>query len=266
MGVKGRSVDDSQFSQTVEMTGLRNIGHQILLSSGDRASLILPVQKLPQGAYRIRFGKPFIPIPDSLVSIFKRNLQSQEEYSIEVRELNKTEMLYSFVLSNDKTRDIVPCRGRSLPFSYYELIVRFSSNSASADLYIAGLMTMLLLGAGFTYFRKKRHFNTEPLPVDDDSSLPIGRFRFYPDQQNLLLDGQRIELTGKESRLLTIFAKSPNTVIDRVRLQKEVWEDEGVIVTRSLDMFISKLRKRLVDDQAVKIVNVHGKGYKLEIS
>jgi DNA-binding response OmpR family regulator len=46
---------------------------------------------------------------------------------------------------------------------------------------------------------------------------------------------------------------------------KEVWEDEGVIVGRSLDMFVSKLRKKLQADPCISILNVHGKGYKLVI-
>ena len=58
--------------------------------------------------------------------------------------------------------------------------------------------------------------------------------------------------------------KLANTIIYREQLQKDVWENEGVIVTRSLDVFISKLRKKLEKDPAIRIVNVHGKGYKLE--
>ena len=52
----------------------------------------------------------------------------------------------------------------------------------------------------------------------------------------------------------------------RCRLQKEIWEDEGVMVGRSLDVFISKLRKKLELDPNVNIVVIRGKGYKLEIS
>jgi DNA-binding response OmpR family regulator len=73
-------------------------------------------------------------------------------------------------------------------------------------------------------------------------------------------------LTGTETRLLLIFAMSPNETIERSRLQKEIWEDEGVIVGCSLDMFISKLRKKLELDPTSKIVVILGKGYKLEIS
>ena len=53
--------------------------------------------------------------------------------------------------------------------------------------------------------------------------------------------------------------------IGRDQLMKEVWEDEGVIVGRSLDMFVSKLRKKLQADPRASILNVHGKGYKLVI-
>jgi DNA-binding response OmpR family regulator len=54
-------------------------------------------------------------------------------------------------------------------------------------------------------------------------------------------------------------------MVDRNTLQKEVWENEGVIVTRSLDMFVSKLRKKLSADTSVKLTNIPGKGYKLEV-
>jgi len=70
----------------------------------------------------------------------------------------------------------------------------------------------------------------------------------------------------KENKILLILAQSPNTVIERARLQKEIWEDEGVIVGRSLDMFISKLRKKLEIDPSIQLVNIHGKGYRLEVS
>jgi DNA-binding response OmpR family regulator len=82
----------------------------------------------------------------------------------------------------------------------------------------------------------------------------------------LKLNSTNIELTRTEARVLRIFALSPNEVIERSRLQKEIWEDEGIIVGRSLDMFISKLRKKLEFDPTIKIVVIRGKGYKLEIN
>jgi DNA-binding response OmpR family regulator len=74
---------------------------------------------------------------------------------------------------------------------------------------------------------------------------------------------ERIELTDKESKLLYIFALAPNEIIDREQLQKEVWENEGVIVTRSLDVFISKLRKKLDKGSGVNLSMLMVKGINL---
>ncbi|GEP94306.1 hypothetical protein CCY01nite_05660 [Chitinophaga cymbidii] len=89
---------------------------------------------------------------------------------------------------------------------------------------------------------------------------------FNAQERQLVINKNTIDLTGTEARLLLIFASSPNQTIERSRLQKEIWEDEGVIVGRSLDMFISKLRKKLEPDPNISIVVIRGKGYKLEIS
>ena len=89
---------------------------------------------------------------------------------------------------------------------------------------------------------------------------------FDAANRKLIANGESIDLTVKESRVLSILASSPNEIIERSRLQKEIWEDEGVIVGSSLDMFISKLRKKLEVDERLKIVVVRGKGYRLEVS
>jgi DNA-binding response OmpR family regulator len=89
---------------------------------------------------------------------------------------------------------------------------------------------------------------------------------FNVQQRQLITSKRTIDLTGTETRLLLIFALSPNETIERKRLQKEIWEDEGIIVGRSLDMFISKLRKKLELDPNINIVVIRGKGYRLELN
>jgi DNA-binding winged helix-turn-helix (wHTH) protein len=74
-----------------------------------------------------------------------------------------------------------------------------------------------------------------------------------------------ISLSKKECELLEIFVAHPNQIIKRDELTKKVWEDNGVFVGRSLDTYISKLRKILKDDDSIRITNVHGIGYKLEM-
>jgi DNA-binding response OmpR family regulator len=94
----------------------------------------------------------------------------------------------------------------------------------------------------------------------------LGSILFDSKNQKLLVNGNTIDLTGTETRVLRIFELSPNEIIERSRLQKEIWEDEGVIVGRSLDMFISKLRKKLEPDPNIRIAVIWAKGYKLEIN
>ena len=71
-------------------------------------------------------------------------------------------------------------------------------------------------------------------------------------------------LSDKEAKLLKIFADNPNQVMERGLLLKEVWENEGIFVmSRNLDVLVSKLRKKLALDANIKITNIHGKGYKM---
>ncbi|RYD94066.1 MAG: winged helix family transcriptional regulator, partial [Sphingobacteriales bacterium] len=105
---------------------------------------------------------------------------------------------------------------------------------------------------------------TENTPAPEPEFTALGRYRFLPAQQCLLLDNERIPLTGKEAALLGKLAARPNELIGRSELQK-IWEDEGVIVGRSLDVFVSRLRKKLERDPALALVGVTGKGYRLEL-
>jgi DNA-binding response OmpR family regulator len=101
--------------------------------------------------------------------------------------------------------------------------------------------------------------------VPTSSGIAIGNLLFLRESQQLVAGADIILLTAKEAKLLHVFANAQQEVIDRDQLMKEVWEDEGVIVGRSLDMFVSKLRKKLQADPRISILNVHGKGYKLVI-
>ena len=95
--------------------------------------------------------------------------------------------------------------------------------------------------------------------------MVIGSFNFYPEQNKLVKQATEISLSKKECEILAIFVARPNEIIKRDELTKTVWEDNGVIVGRSLDTYISKLRKKLQSDNSIKLTNVHGVGYKLEI-
>jgi len=91
----------------------------------------------------------------------------------------------------------------------------------------------------------------------------IGSFTFDPLKQILSIDKKKIKLTTKETELLEILYKYRNEVLERNYALKTVWIDDNYFNARSMDVYISKLRKYLSEDKSIKILNVHGKGYKL---
>jgi DNA-binding response OmpR family regulator len=94
----------------------------------------------------------------------------------------------------------------------------------------------------------------------------IGKFMFDPANQLLSEGEKRVTMTHKESELLQILAGNPNAIIKREVLLMKVWGNDHFFSSRSLDVFISRLRKILSPDQQIKIENIHNVGYRLVIS
>jgi DNA-binding winged helix-turn-helix (wHTH) protein len=259
---------------------LRRIGHEILLQSGDSVSRVLPVKKTADNEYRIAFERPFTFHPDSLVQAAKRLLASNtpwDNYVVNVLNASDGSVAYGFALSGDKKDDIIACLGRKQPTAQYELSIRFQGEPASAkNGYLLGGLALLALVGAFLLGRSNRRNpasadspapSTDSPTPDPESSgrFTIGSMVFDAEARKLLVGDQTVDLTKTETRVLRMFALAPNEVIERSRLQKEIWEDEGVIVGRSLDMFISKLRKKLEPDETIKLAVVRGKGYMLQV-
>lgn len=97
----------------------------------------------------------------------------------------------------------------------------------------------------------------------DVSIYQIGSFSFDTQKQVLSLEGRDVKLTTKESELLTLLAANANNILERNYALKTIWIDDNYFNARSMDVYITKLRKHLKDDTAVGIINIHGKGYKL---
>lgn len=91
----------------------------------------------------------------------------------------------------------------------------------------------------------------------------IGKFKFDTQKQQLSDGDQMVKLTTKESELLKLLCNNANKVLERNFALKTIWVDDNYFNARSMDVYITKLRKHLKDDNSVEILNVHGKGYKL---
>jgi DNA-binding response OmpR family regulator len=79
----------------------------------------------------------------------------------------------------------------------------------------------------------------------------------------LTLDEKSVKLTTKESELLKLLCNNANHVLERNFALKSIWIDDNYFNARSMDVYITKLRKYLKEDSSVEILNIHGKGYKL---
>lgn len=100
---------------------------------------------------------------------------------------------------------------------------------------------------------------------DNEHKYQIGSYAFDYSNLDLSKDGVSASLTQREADLLRYFAKAPNQVLKRSDILLGVWGEDDYFLGRSLDVFVSRLRKYLRDDQSVKIENIHGVGFKLKI-
>jgi two-component system, OmpR family, response regulator len=98
---------------------------------------------------------------------------------------------------------------------------------------------------------------------NEEVIVKIGRFTFDRNKQILSIDDEKRKLTTKESELLGILYEHANDVLPRELALNKIWEDDNRVYARSMDVYITKLRKYLKPDEDVEILNVHGEGYKL---
>ncbi len=248
---------------------LRKIGHELLLQSGDSTSRILPVKKRAGHEYQLSFEREFTFQPSALINITKHLLSKDPataDYVVKVLNCSDASVAYAFAVSGNVKEDILPCTGRMQPMACYKISITFkpAGLETGGQYYLLGSLPLLAF-VGFVVLKSVKPRKTPPAGKPANT-FTLGPVVFKVKEQQLIINGETLDLTGTETRLLLIFAMSPNETIQRSRLQKEIWEDEGVVVGRSLDVFISRLRKKLESVSNVNITVVRNKGYKLEIT
>lgn len=94
-------------------------------------------------------------------------------------------------------------------------------------------------------------------------NIAIGKFNFNVTKQKLLFENNTKLLTHREAELLFYLAEKRNEILDRSFILNKLWGNDDFFNARSMDVFISKLRKKLKKDPAIQIINIRGVGYKL---
>ncbi|MBL7722617.1 MAG: helix-turn-helix domain-containing protein [Chitinophagaceae bacterium] len=246
---------------------LRDIGHQFLLSAKDSSSRVLPVKKLNSTTYQVSFQNDVGFISDTLINIVQRTFQKNElanDYIVNLRNCEQKETVLAFEI-NGKTGDLTPCRGRKLEVGCYVIEIDLLKENKFNFLWLL-LLIIPLSFAGFYMKDKFRKKETKESIFDSTDYIQLGNFQFYTSNNVLKCEHKTIMLSEKETKALKIFAENINQIVEREKLMKEIWEDEGIVViSRNVDVLVSKLRKKLSDDNSFKFINVHGRGYKFII-
>lgn len=255
---------------------IRKIGHQLLQQAGDRTSRVLPVTEIKEGTFQLTFEHRLVFDHDSLIALSQSLLskaQFPSGYTVTVHDCTDGEIVYGFQV-NSSTPDILACQGRIQPEGCYIIEFAFPAFYGKTPKYSltgllgSGILMLSAIALLIGRFRKSevpvphqyKAVIKEPVP----ESIALGKFLFDVKNQRLLLGSEVTSLTDKECRILELLNINFGELTSRETLM-QIWLNEGVIIGRSLDMFISKLRKKLSSDPELSITNVHGKGYKLEI-
>jgi two-component system OmpR family response regulator len=107
---------------------------------------------------------------------------------------------------------------------------------------------------------------SEGVTGSDNHIFQIGRYIFNAELREIKLEGEKQLLSPKESALLKLLCEHQNQVLPREIALKQIWRDDGYFTTRSMDVFITKLRKYLKDDPAIEIRNIHGSGFTMALN
>lgn len=258
---------EEEFAESVKVS-LRDVGHQLLLTNQDSTSVILPVIALDNSRYKLSFQNKLSFEPGNLVAIIKRSFEKAalpNNYRVEVLNCSDKEVAYSYQIVLTEEKSIIPCAGRFLPINCYTIEVKFINRTTPSFSNKFFLYFLIFSAVGLLFFLFNKKKQVKSAEEINENYKNIGSYRFYSQQNKLVKEAIEINLSKKECELLEIFVAKPNQIIKREELTKKVWEDNGVFVGRSLDTYISKLRKKLQEDTSIKLVNIHGVGYKLEI-
>lgn len=250
---------------------MRKIGDQVLKSAGDSTSLVLAIEN-EGNKYKIEFEKEFDLNPDKLVDIVHQVVIDEEiatKYFVEVENCYSKKVIYNYEKDIFLTEPVA-CRMRQQPRACYKIYITIidkgnptflqpEESSISTSMNNIYALVVLLFGVGLVIYINKRK------PKYNPEWISIGEYQFDKNGMKLIFKGKSEELSGKEADLLELFYTNENKTLERDFILNKVWGDEGDYIGRTLDVFVSKLRKKLESDPNLKIMNIRGVGYRFVI-
>ncbi|MEZ4776520.1 MAG: winged helix-turn-helix domain-containing protein [Bacteroidia bacterium] len=249
---------------------LRRTGHLLLLAEEDSTTTIPPVKQLDVQTFMLTLheGFDYDQLPGILrESLYLRNITA--DYEVQVFDCVTDTLILGYFYMSQIPDAPVPCVGRNLirGCSHIKVVFQPGPKAENGKGLLMTLIIVIFVLAGLIFFRNYK----QPPPISKDepataSGIHLSATVFDLSKLKVVVAETERDLTFREAKLLHYFFQHPNELLERDRIQKNVWEDEGIIVDRSLDVFVSRLRKILAEDRGLRIVNVRGVGYRLEVN
>ena len=259
-------------SDKSEIVAMRLIGHKLLSCIGDDSSRVSTISQNDQ-SYTIAFEQSLSINPTDLELIVSEVISTHhiaDDYWVEVFSCPNRELQHSYQVG-PLLGTILTCAGRIMPTGCYEVVVNLytpedDTMSITPMMTYIPLLLILVIGIISMYQWRANRMSLAPAQQVDRELITIGESTFDKKNMQLSHKEETINLSHKETELLYLLHCSANTPVERTEILRAIWDDEGDYVGRTLDVFISRLRKKLQADQSIKIMNIRGVGYKMLIS
>ena len=265
--------DHPNFTQQANLA-LRRTAHHLLREAGDTTSRIPAVQQVDATTFQIRLNHALDY--KKLPALLQQSLALytlDDPYDVAVLDCAAGTVQLGYTVTDLTRQNDVPCVGRDQQTGCYIIRVSFTGRepkNGPNTPWVVWAAGFALVGGAYIIWQKSRRTTRSGLPIDPAraESVPLiqaGTLTFDALNQTIEVAGQPYPLTYREAKLLHLFLRHPNQLLSRDFILKSVWEDEGITVGRSVDVFVSRLRKHLQPDPGLHIIAVHGVGYRLEV-
>ena len=259
-----RTPSEKMISEQTHLA-IRSIGDGLLRSNGDFSTPIPPVRRIASETFLLTFDKPIAIDPDSLAHLALKYLPAEiaTKSIVNVSDAATEEVVYGFEIDHIRKKEI-PCLGRRLPSSNYTISVSLYNEQKIMMIYanvpaVSTMSASILIAFLGLMFVKKKSPNAER-----SDGMEWNGIQLDMERNRINTHQEVIQLTEKETQILAILFEHVDHLVPREVFLEQIWHKEGVVTDRSLDMYISRLRKKMKVLPNVQIANQHGKGYYLK--
>jgi hypothetical protein len=261
----------NSLSSTNVNLALRRTAHLLLQDAGDITSFIPPIRHIAENTWLIQLEQGFVY--DKLPNFLQQSLEVHhinQNYNVAIVACADGTLLLGYNFEDYFQNQNLPCNGRISTADCRHIQVTFLPD-AIAHPYLPFIAWTLATALAITlfYFLRKIVIKTNLSPTTktvETVLTTVGQSQFDFTNQRLICGDTTLHLTYREAKLLHLFIQNTNQVLERSYILEKVWADEGILVGRSLDMFVSRLRKLLRHDASIQLVAIHGVGYKMEVN